>query len=200
MSRKKASAFLRMAVLLAFSALFVFSQLLADQEPSVIKIGVLKKESIGGWNYEWQETIEFLNREIPEHLFQIQLMGWHELREAVEDSDVDFVIASPIFNVEAGMAGNLTVLATLKRESEKIEAFDNLFGSVIFWRADDKNIKSLWDIRNKKLAAGPVQSIGGWLAAAREFAERGIDLRKACREVTHHADIEKIVDEVLSGQ
>ncbi len=200
MSRKRASAFLRMAVLLAFSALFVFSQLLADQEPSVIKIGVLKKESIGGWNYEWQETIEFLNREITEHLFQIQLMGWNELRTAVEDSEVDFVIASPIFNVEAGMAGNMTVLATLKRESEKIEAFDNLFGSVIFWRADDKNIKSLWDIRNKKLVAGPVQSIGGWLAAAREFAERGIDLRKACREITHHADIEKIVDEVLSGR
>ncbi len=202
MSRKQSAAFLHIAVML-LTALFVFCgelQLVADQEPSVIKVGILKKESIGGWNYEWQETIDFLNREITEHQFQMQLLNWPELRAAVENGEVDFVIASPVFNVEAGMAGDLTVLATLKRESEKLEGFDNLFGSVIFWKSADKNIKSLWDIRNKRLAAGPVQSIGGWLAAAREFAERGIDLRKACREIIHHGDTQKIVEEVLADR
>lgn len=203
MSRKQTTAFLRIAALFLFSALFICEYQVAfcaDQEPGIIKVGILKKESIGGWDYEWQETIDFLSQEIHELHFEKVMLEWPELHASVEDGKVDFVIASPIFSVEAGMAGNLTVIATLKRESEKIEAFDNLFGSVIFWRAEDKNIKSLWDIRNKRLAAGPVQSIGGWLAAAREFAERGIDLRKACKEIKHHNDTQKIVDDVLAGR
>ncbi len=198
MSRKQLAAFLSIAVIV-FSVLF-YQPLLADQEPEVIKIGILDKESVGGWNYEWQETVDFLNSEIKEHHFEKIMLPWRELRAAVDDGTVDFIIASPIFSVEAGMEGQMTVIATLKRESEKIEAFDNLLGSVIFWRADDKNIKTLWDITNKRLAAGPVQSIGGWLAAVREFADRGIDLRKACRTIKHHSDTRKIVDEVLSGE
>lgn len=203
MSRKPSTAYLQIVALLLFSAFFTFcefSVLGADQEPNLIRVGILHKESVGGWNYEWDETISFLNREIPEHHFEAKIMTWKDLQAAVENGNIEFVIASPIFNVEADLAGNLTVLATLRRESEKIEAFDNLFGSVIFWRSDAKDIKSLWDIRNKSLAAGPVNSIGGWLAAVREFAERGIDLRKACREVNHHIDTQKIVEEVLEGR
>jgi two-component system sensor histidine kinase TtrS len=128
------------------------------------------------------------------------MLAWSELKQAVEDGEVDFVIASPVFNVELGMEEQLTVIATLRRENEKMEAFDNLFGSVIFWRADNKDIKSLWDLRNKTIAAGAINSIGGWLAPAREFAERGIDLRNAARKVNHFIDNNKIIDEVMSGR
>ncbi len=188
---------------LLFSAFFILAQTVVmaeDQEPGLIRVGILNNESIGGWDYDWDETISFLNQELPGHHFEASVMTWEDLQVAVENGTIEFVIASPIFSVEADLAGNLTVLATLRRESEKIEAFDNLFGSVIFWRSDNKDIKSLWDIRNKSLAAGPVNSIGGWLAAVREFAERGIDLKKACREISHHVDIQEIVEEVFSGR
>ncbi len=200
MSRKQAATCIRV-VAIVFSVLFLgVLSAFADQEPDLIKIGILKKESIGGWDYEWQETVDFLNGEIREHHFEAVFLDWETLHAAVENNTVDFVIASPIFSVEVAMSGGITTIATLKRENERIEAFDNFFGSVIFWRSDDKSIKTLWDIRNKRLAAGPVQSIGGWLAAAREFAERGIDLRKVCREVVHHPDSSKTVEAVLSRQ
>ncbi|PKL51141.1 MAG: hypothetical protein CVV42_00855 [Candidatus Riflebacteria bacterium HGW-Riflebacteria-2] len=185
---------------LLLSALFIAKSAFADPVKKEIKIGILTKESIGGWDYEWQETIDFLNKQVKDREFSAVMLAWSELKQAVEDGEVDFVIASPVFNVELGMEEQLTVIATLRRENEKMEAFDNLFGSVIFWRADNKDIKSLWDLRNKTIAAGAINSIGGWLAPAREFAERGIDLRNAARKVNHFIDNNKIIDEVMSGR
>jgi len=190
---KKRSIFL----LICFMLLTILS--LCTAAMPEVTIGILKKESIGGWDYEWQETIDFLQKKIPEYNFKTKLLTWQDLKIAIKEKKVDFVISSPLFSVETDLEGTTTIIATLKRENERYEAFDNLFGSVIFWRSDNQEIKTLWDLRNKKLAAGPVLSIGGWLAAAREFAERGIDLHKACREVDHFVDTRKILEAVLSG-
>ena len=202
MSQNKASARDKSVAMFLFLACFIFVAFISSaemsEEPATIKIGVLKNDSIGGWNYEWQETVDFLNAEIPDLRFETSVMGWSDLKNASEDNSVEFIIASPIFNIEAGANGQLTVMATVKRGNEKVEGFNSLFGSVIFWRASDKTIKSVWDIRNRDLAAGPIKSIGGWLAPAREFAEKGIDLRKACKTVTHFNNTEKVLAEVLS--
>lgn len=168
--------------------------------PKEVCVGVLQKESVGGWDYDWDATLAFLNESIPEHEFVYKYMSWLELKQAVVAGKVDFIIASPVFNVELEMMGHMAILATLRRGGESYEAFDNLHGSVIFWRAENPSIKSLWDIRGKRLVAGSLLSIGGWLAASREFDERGIDLRKICSEVSHLTNSEKVVEEVLADR
>lgn len=185
---------------LLLSALFIVESGFADPVKQIVKIGILKKESIGGWDYEWQETIDFLNRQATNYDFKTVMLSWPELKQAAIDNKVDFVISSPVLSVELDMEGVLTTIATVRRKNEKIEAFDSLMGSVIFWRANNKDIKSLWDIRNKVIAAGPLNSIGGWLAAAREFAERDIDLCNAAREVSHYIKTSQIIEEVLAGR
>lgn len=180
--------------------LFVITGGFAEPVKKQVRIGILKKENIGGWDYNWQETLDFLNDQIDDHEFVPQLLAWDELKKAVNDSQVEFVIGSPVFYVELNLEGLLTSIATLRRENEKIEAFNNLMGAVIFWKADNLEIKSLWDIRNKVLAAGSANSIGGWLAAAHEFADRGIDLRNAVSEVHHYTDINKVIEEILLGK
>jgi two-component system sensor histidine kinase TtrS len=191
---------IRVLLLLSIMTLLFAGHIFADNHQQKVKIGILKKESIGGWDYDWQGTIDILNRRIKDHSFSMELMTWQDLRQAINSQEVDFVISSPVFSVESDLEGLTTIIATVKRENEKLEAFDNLFGSVIFWKAGNKEIKTLWDMRNKKIAAGPVVSIGGWLGAAREFAERGIDLRKACREIDHFVDTRKILEAVLNNE
>lgn len=191
--------FIRLFLFFVFVYASLINMVLQAAPARDVHIGILNKESVGGWDYEWQETIDFLNAQIPEHNFIVDVLPWNALKTAIAEHKVDFVISSPIFSVESDVEGETTIVATLKRENEKIEAFDNLHGSVIFWRADNSEIKTLWDIRNKKIAAGPSVSIGGWLAAAREFSERGIDLRKACQEISHFVDSRKILEAVLSG-
>lgn len=187
------------AALLIFVANLFGHQLFAIPKKDIF-IGALKKESIGGWQYQWQDTIDFLNVQIPEYNFILEMHTWAGLKDAISHHKVDFAIANPAFSVESAFYGETTIIATLKRGSEKFDAFDNLHGSVIFWKSGNTEIKTLWDIRNKNIAAGQLLSIGGWLAAAREFSERGIDLRKACHQIDHHVDTKKILEAVLSGE
>lgn len=186
------AAFLLLLLLMQAALLF--------SAPENVKIGVLHKESLSGWDYDWPSTISVLNRELPEMHFELVELSWIDLKKAVDERSVDFVISSPIFSVEAGFDGDLTIIATLKRESDKLRGFEELYGSVIFWRADNKSVKTLWDIKNSRVAAGSILSIGGWLAAAREFADRGIDLKKYCASISHYYDNTKVVEEVISGK
>lgn len=187
----------RLRILILLLACSITSVCFAQK---AIKVGVLHKDSLSGYDYDWDATIKTLGREIHEQKFEMIELSWLELKEAVAQKEVDFVIASPIFCVEVGFEGDLNIIATLKRQSEKQRGFEELYGSVIFWRADNDSIKSLWNIKNKKVAAGSILSIGGWLAVAREFAERGIDLKKYCSSISHYYDNEKVVEEVLSGK
>ena len=181
---------------LFFLFLSAFSTLYAAK---TIKIGVLHKESLSGWDYDWYKTLNKLNQALPQHKFEMVELSWLDLTKAIEEDKVDFVISSPVFCAEAVFNGELTVLATLKRSSKKRWGFEELYGSVIFWRSDNHSVQNLWDIRNSKVAAGSILSIGGWLAVAREFAERGIDLKKYCSSISHYYESEKVVEEVLSG-
>ncbi|MGM0600312.1 MAG: ATP-binding protein, partial [Candidatus Rifleibacteriota bacterium] len=179
-------------VLIFFSALTTFSA------ARTVKIGVLHKESLSGWDYDWHKTFDKLKQALPLYNFEMVELSWLDLNKAIKEEQVDFVISSPIFCAEAVFEGQLTVLATLKRQSEDLRGFEELYGSVIFWRSDNHSIKNLWDIKGRKVAAGSVLSIGGWLAAAREFAERGIDLKNYCSALSHYNHSEKVVEEVLA--
>ncbi|GAB4267283.1 MAG: hypothetical protein Kow0029_01700 [Candidatus Rifleibacteriota bacterium] len=180
--------------------IFVNSANAAAAMAEVIKIGILQKDELTSWDYDWVTTVETLNKKITDYRFQMVEMSWHSLKEAINSGDLDFVIASPVFCVEEVLNGDLTILATVQKEDEKLNGFEELYGSVIFWLKSNKELKSLWDIKNKKLAAGSTLSIGGWLAVAREFAERGIDLKKYPSSISHFFDEEKIIEEVVSGR
>jgi signal transduction histidine kinase/CheY-like chemotaxis protein/HPt (histidine-containing phosphotransfer) domain-containing protein len=189
-----------MKKILLLLTLTIFTSLLHSQPEAKkkIKIGVLQKESLSGWDYDWDSTLRTLEREIPEHDFEMVEHSWTELKAMVVNNELDFVISSPVFTVEAGFHGQTTVLATLKRQSEKMRGFEELYGSVVFWRADNVEISNLWDIKNRRVAAGSSLSIGGWLAVAREFSERDIDLKKYCALVSHFYENEKVVEAVMT--
>ena len=48
-------------------------------------------------------------------------------------------------------------------------------GSTIIARNDRDDLKTLKDLRGKKIAASSPNSLGGWLAALREIRQRGYD-------------------------
>lgn len=183
---------------LLFQHQAVFADELSGRIP--IKIGVLDTESQGGWDYNWDETIDYLNETHSNYFFDSVHMSWGRLANAIENREVDFVISSPVFKVVSASTGNISIMATLRRDSEEYDAFNNLYGSVIFWKADNQSIKSSLNvIDGKRIAAGPPMSLGGWLAAKREFAERGFLLTKYSSEIVHHKDVRKIVQAVLNG-
>ncbi|GAF85056.1 unnamed protein product, partial [marine sediment metagenome] len=132
---------------------------------------------------------EYLTGQIPGHAFVIVPLGFDEVCPAVEQGEVDFVLANPSRYVEIEARYGANRLATLK--NHHLNTGITRYGGVIFCRADRDDIKCLTDLKGKTFMAVSEKSLGGWLAAWRELKEVGIDPQRDFAELrfggTHDA-------------
>jgi PAS domain S-box-containing protein len=164
-----------------------------------IRVGVLAKETVRSQPNNWNETIDFLNRSMPNYKFSITSLNWSELKTSLQKGNIDFIISNPIFSLEMEINGLLTNLATFKRKNNQPEGFKSLYGSTIFWKKG-RGITSVEQVKGKTIAAGAALSIGGWLAAEREFKENSIDLRTVCKKIIHCATPQIVINKVMSEE
>jgi PAS domain S-box-containing protein len=140
---------------------------------SEVKIGVLANWGSEGAIKKWTKTAEYLTREIPEHIFTIDPLGFKEILPAVQKGTVDFVIVNPEFYVDLESKFGTSRIATLKNKLR--DSSYKVFGGVIFCRADHLNVLNLHNLKGKKFMAVEETSLGGWTMALREFKASGID-------------------------
>lgn len=161
---------------LVFTLIFILSILL----PSVsfcdleqIKIGVLAYRGKDDALKMWTPTADYLTSRLPGYSVTIAPLDFDEIGPAVGRGDVDYVIANSAIYVELEAKYGVARIATLKTLNKKKIA--TIFGGVIFCRADRADIKDLKDLRGKNFIAVDKTSLGGWLAAYREFKAHDID-------------------------
>ena len=136
------------------------------------RIGVLARREKDTCMLEWQETARYLSGKIKGCSFIIAPLDFNEIKKAVEQKEVDFLICNPAMYVDLATYYDAQRIATLKR-SDAGKTFGD-FSAVIFTRADTAGIRGLADIRKKSFMAVNENSFGGWLMADREFKEIGI--------------------------
>mgnify|MGYP005840532481 CR=1 FL=1 len=171
--------------------------LFAEQgEP--IKIGVLAKRGEEQAIKKWSATATYLTEALPDTSFVIIPLAFAELRRAVADRRIDFVITNSSYYVQLEHEYGLSRIATLKNSVNG--ASEKRFGGVIFSRADNSRIKSFTDLVNSDFAAVNRDSFGGWQMAWREFASRGISPERDFASLTFSGDHDKVVYAVLNGK
>ena len=136
------------------------------------RIGVLARREKDTCMLEWQETARYLSGKIKMCSFEIVPLDFNEIKKAVGQKEVDFLICNPAMYVELATYYDAQRIATLKR-SDAGKTFGG-FSAVILTRADAVGIRSLADIRKKSFMAVDANSFDGWLMADREFKEAGI--------------------------
>jgi diguanylate cyclase (GGDEF)-like protein/PAS domain S-box-containing protein len=138
-----------------------------------VRIGVLAFQDKVGTLAQWQPTAVSLAQAIANTEFEIVPLTYEELDAAVEQHRLDFVLTNPEHYVVLRNQYKLRPMATLnQRIGEQVVGE---FGGVIFTRAD-RPIQTLKDVRDKKVAAVGLNSLGGYLSAADIFATHGIEL------------------------
>ena len=102
------------------------------------------------------------------------------------------------FFVEFRGATPFTHIAT-RINAEGLNAAKTV-GSTIIVRTDRKDLNTLHDLRNKKIAASTPNSLGGWLAALREISQKGHDPDSFFSSV-HFAQFQTpdVISSVLNG-
>ncbi len=121
----------------------------------------------------WSATARYLERVIPGYSFEMVPLSLEEMKKVVADGKVDFVLTNTGNYVELEANFGISRIATL-RSPLNVRA-GNVFGAVIFSRADRKDIKNLKDLKGKSFMAVEEKGFGGFEMAWRELKSQGID-------------------------
>lgn len=137
------------------------------------KIGVLAFRGEQNAMQRWQATADYLNQQIEDARFVVEPMGLGQLRRAVEQQAVDFVLTNTGQYVEFEVFYGVSRIATVKNNIDGVPS--TLFGAVLFTRADRDDIRHIEDIKGKRFMAVKRTAFGGFQMAWREMLKHGVD-------------------------
>lgn len=165
---------------------------------AVVRVGVLAKRGPERCLSRWSPTAEYLTEKIPGTSFRIVPIDFDRIHTKVEAGEVDFILANPSFYVtlERWYAANR--IATLK--NRRLNGAYTTFGSVIFCRKENKEIRRLTDLSGKRFMAVKETSFGGWQMAWREMKDAGVDPETDFAELLFGGTHDAVVYAVKSGK
>lgn len=136
-------------------------------------VGVLAHRGDEACISKWTETINYLSKEIVESEFHLLPLDLDEMSEALRQDSLDFILTNPGNYVDLERKFGVSRIATLKNLSHGMPY--TVFGAVIFVRADQKDINTLTDLKNKSFGAVSEAAFGGFQMAWRELNKSGVD-------------------------
>ncbi|MGI9423285.1 MAG: phosphate/phosphite/phosphonate ABC transporter substrate-binding protein [Hyphomicrobiaceae bacterium] len=146
---------------------------LAQIHDHVTRIGVLAFRGSEKGIQRWALTADYLSRSCPGYKFEILPLTLEQMTVAARGGAVDFILTNPGNYVALEAQFGITRIATLK--SPKTTAEGNVFGAVVFVRADRTDIQSLSDLHGKRFMAVGRQAFGGFQMAWRKLKSAGLD-------------------------
>lgn len=144
----------------------------AERAPE-IRIGVLSHRGDAVTQRTWNPTADYLNTALPEHHFRIVPLDFSAVEPAVASAEVDFILVNPGMYVNLEVRHRVSRIATMRNRIG--QAKRNVFGGVIFTRADHPELARLEDLRGHSLLAVDEESLGGFQMAWGVLVQRGID-------------------------
>lgn len=166
-------------------------------DPAVVTIGFLAAQGIDEADDRWSETIVYLNNAIGDHTFDLVLLEFDEVNDAVTNNEVDFVVVNPSMYVELVVNNGVRSIITMNKTN--VDVASTSFGSVIFTKSDNTSITSYDDIKAKDFRAVAENSFGGWQMTVKEFLDYDINPETDFNSVTFAGTQNQVVLDVLAG-
>lgn len=178
--------------------IFLFASLVHSADVPQVRIGVLSHRGDEATLRNWSPTADYLSRVIPEYRFVIVPLDFREIEPAVKKGDVDFLLVNSGIYVNMEVRYRISRIVTLNNLINN-EA-SNIFGGVIFTRADRRNINELQDIRGRILMAVDKTSLGGFQMAWKELAQIGLDPYQDTASLRFGGTHDAVVQAVQRGE
>lgn len=181
-------------------ARFVLIALLATSAMAAdVRIGVLALRGPEKTLESWSATADYLERQLPGNHFRIEPLGFEEVRLAVRQGRIDFVLTNPSYYVELESLYGVSAIATLRNRFIGSTGHST-FGGVIFTRADRKDIRTLADLKKKAFVATDVSSFGGWHIGWRELQRQGLNPERDFARLSFAGTHDAVVYAVRDGK
>lgn len=141
----------------------------------VVRVAVLADKGINSAKREWAPVFDWLNRSMPNRSFAFVGLDHPDLRQAVNDRSVDFVITNAGNYSELEYSYGVTRIATL--DSPLALSPTQAVGSAVVARADS-GLTQLADLKGKHLVAASSEAFCCYQIAARELVLAGVDPKR----------------------
>jgi len=145
---------------------------------------------------QWQPTIKYLNKQLPQYQFKLHPFlpnKFSELKKSVKEDKIDFVISPPAMYVDLEVTLGASKILTLVQQNHLTQ-----FGSVII-ASKASHITKLSQInKNTQLSAVAPLGFGGWLIGYDTLKEHKINFNK--KDVLFLGIQKNVVDAVIHNK
>jgi len=141
----------------------------------VVRVAVLADKGAAAAEEEWEYVLDWLNLDVPGHRFVIVALDHPELRQAVHEGSVDFLITNAGNYGEFEYTEGVSRIATL--DSPQALSPSQAVGSAIVVRAGS-GLNELADLKGRHLLAASHEAFCCYQIAARELVLAGVDPQK----------------------
>lgn len=165
-----------MVAIVLWVAICSIGESLAQSAPPsehTVSIGVLAFRGQAAALKRWSATAGYLEWTIGGYRFELVPLSLTDMKKAVSNEELDFVLTNTGNYVDLEARYGITRIATMRSPSS-VRA-GNVFGAVIFTRADRKDIQILEDLKGKSFMAVERNGFGGFQMAWRELKNHGLD-------------------------
>lgn len=164
-----------------------------------VAIGVFVYQGERAATEDWSPVLDYLRGALPEHRFRLDQYDAEGMRRAIADRTVDLVITNPGYYVTMEAEFGISRIATLV--SPQAISTRQAIGSAVIAKAERQDLRELTDLAGQRIAAVAPAAFGGYLVAAREMLQRGIDPESDLREVKFVGlPMSNVIDAVLKGE
>jgi two-component system, LuxR family, sensor histidine kinase TtrS len=139
-----------------------------------VRIGVLAYRSTDEEVSSWGELPAQLAAALPGRRFELRSLAGPALREAVQAGEVEFVITNSSQYVALAAEFGIQRIATVMLP-EALSP-EQALGSTLLTLSGRTDLRSLADLRGKRIATVAADAFGGFLVASRELLHAGVDL------------------------
>lgn len=145
----------------------------AGPDEGALRIGVLAFLGAEAAIEEWSPMVGRLQAAMPDRKISLVHFDHRGLREAASQGDIDFLITNPGHYVELEAELGASRILTLDSAPGYTPA--RAIGSTVLARADRSDLRTLADLRGKRVAIVTREGFGGYQLVWRELAKLGID-------------------------
>jgi PAS domain S-box-containing protein len=170
---------------------------LAQQKP--LTIGIVNGQLQNSTEQSFAPFIAWLDSRVPGQSFRmVQLATIEDLLQAVERRQLDFAFTTPVVMVELNVRYGARPIATVMQPAPGGQNYPWLAGDV-FVKDARTDIRTMNDVRGKRVVALSPLALGGWLSVVREWRKAGIREDRDLASLRFVFSYAKVVDEVCRG-
>ncbi len=170
----------------------------AQAADSKVRIGVLSHRGTQATLSMWSPTADYLSIALSDRRFHIVPLDFADIDPAVGSGEVDFLLVNPGIYVNMEVRHRVSRIATLNNLVGT--AALNVFGGVVFTRADRRDIDGLTDLRGRSLMAVDETSLGGFQMAWRELRAADIEPHSDISNLSFGGTHDQVVMAVREGR